>query len=80
MQASIQSVNGFNVSFKKYSHPFHMVTKSSWPFLISIMLLNLILSFTAKINLATSDFLIINYIYIYGMYINFAILVFLISR
>jgi len=44
------------------------------------MLLNLVLSLVAKLNLATSYYFIENLILTYGIYINFAILVLLISR
>jgi len=57
-----------------------MVTKSSWPFLISITLFNLILSFVAKVNLATSDSFLDKFILQYSIYFNFAILLFLVSR
>jgi len=66
--------------YKKYSHPFHMVTKSSWPILISITLFNLVLSFIAKVNLAFSTSIIENFIFAYSIYINFFILIFLMVR
>jgi len=44
------------------------------------MLLNLVLSLVAKLNLAASCYFIENLILTYGIYINFGILILLVSR
>jgi len=41
------------IRYKKYSHPFHLVTNSSWPFFLAFILFNSFLSFILKLNLFT---------------------------
>jgi len=65
--------------FKKNIHPFHMVTKSIWPFLISITFLNIIISLMPLLNVAEGSHLF-KFFKFHGIYMNIAILVFLIGR
>jgi len=65
--------------FKKNSHPYHMVTKSIWPFLISITFLNLMISLFPVINLGDGSRLFRFGIF-HGIQFNLLILFFLIGR
>lgn len=67
--------------FKKNIHPYHMVTKSIWPFLISITFLNIIITLMPLINLASGGgSRLARFFIFHGVYINIAILFFLIGR